>query len=117
MKIFFRILLIAVILIGIINGGWVLERYLTLNNAAREGARVAVVNEESPEAVREIKAVVKENAEGIIILDEDIEVDYAPVIGGQTTVTVSGYIMLPASMQPLPEYIRLRASAAMRQER
>ena len=117
MKIFFRILLVAVILIGIINGGWVLERYLTLNNAAREGARFAVANEESPESVREIKAVVKEHAEGIILIDDDIEIDYAPDIGGQTTVTASGFVMLPASMQPLPEHIRLRASAAMRQER
>ena len=117
MKFIFRIIILAVIVIALVNGGWILKSYLTLNNAAREGVRVAVVNEESVAAVNEVKSVVKEHAGDIFLFDDDIEVNYAQIIGGQTEVTVSGDIKLPASFQPLPEYIELSASAAMRQEK
>ena len=61
--------------------------------------------------------MVKEHAEDIFLFDEDIEVIYAPIIGGQTMVTVEGDIKLPASFEPLPEHVRLNASAVMRQEK
>jgi len=117
LKIFFRIIILALLVIAIINGGWILERYLTLNSAAKEGVRVAVVNEESAASVKEVKTVVKQHAGDIFIFDNDIEVNYAPNIGGQTIVIVSGDIKLPVSFQPLPEYVRLTASSVMRQEK
>ena len=116
-KFIFRIIILALIVIALVNGGWILKSYLTLNNAARQGVQVAVVNEESLAAVSEVKSVVKEHAGDIFLFDDDIEVNYAPIIGGQTEVTVSGDIKLPASFHPLPEYIELSASAAMRQEK
>ena len=117
MKFIFRIIILAIIVLALVNGGWILRSYLTLNNAAREGVQVAVVNEESAAAVNEVRNVVKEHAGEIFLFDDDIEVEYAPITGGQTTVTVEGDIKLPASFQPLPDNVRLTASAAMRQEK
>ena len=112
-----RILILALIVILLVNGGWVLNSYLTLSSAAREGVRVAVVNEESVSTVDEVRKVVRNHAGDIFIFEDDIEVEFAPVVGGQTMVTVEGDIKLPASFPPLPEHVRLATSSAMRQEK
>ena len=117
MKFIFRIIILALIVVLLVNGGWVLNSYLTLSSAAREGVRVAVANEESALTVDEVRKVVRDNAGDIFIFEDDIVVEFAPVVGGQTTVTVEGDIKLPASTQPFPKHVRLRASAAMRQEK
>jgi len=116
-KFLFKTAIIVLLVVGIINGGWVLKGYLDLSSAAREGVMVAVANEESPAVISEIKDIVKEHAGDINLSDEDIEINYAPVIGGETNVSVSGDLDLLVSFPPLPESFRLSSKAAMRQEK
>jgi len=103
--------------IGIINLGWVLNGYLTLNNAARTGVTIAVKSRDKPAALDEIKEAVKDHAGNFTFADDAIEVNFADEIGGETEVTATGELDLPVSFSPLPESVTLQGSAAMPQEK
>ena len=111
------IVVLAALVLGIVNLGWIVNGYITINSAAREGARVAVVNEESPAVLTEIRETVKDNAGAVQVKDEDIEIKYAQEVGGQTEVTASGELDLLVSFSPLPKSVNLQGSTALRQTR
>jgi len=111
------IVVLAALILGIVNLAWIVNGYITINGAAREGARVAVVNNESPAVITEINETVKANAGAVQVRDEDIEINYAQEVGGQTEVTASGELDLLISFSPLPKSVSLQGSAVLRQTR
>ena len=108
------ILLLLVFLFGIIEFGWIFNGYITLEAAAKEGARLAVVDASNPEII----AAVKKHAFTFQLQNEEILIAKGHKRGVETTVTVRGQLPLltgffPFINNPFP----LEAIASMIQER
>ncbi len=114
-RLFLLVVIILALAFGIINGGWILNGYITLNGAVREGVQIAASSEESSEVAGEIRAVVRDHAAHFRIADEDIEVYFASDIGALNEVIATGELELLISFSPLPDSVTLTASSTMRQ--
>jgi len=100
---------------GLVNIGLILNGYLTLNVAAKEGARLAIVSDRSPASIEVVKEVVINYADDFKLEDDDIVINFAGEIGGQTQVTVTGDVDLLYSFPPFPESVSINGNAVMRQ--
>jgi Flp pilus assembly protein TadG len=81
--------LLAMLLFGIIQFGVVFNNYVTLTDAARAGARKAVVSRHLSGRVTVTKAAVKSSASGLDLNDDQITVNSAWTPGSDVTVSVS----------------------------
>lgn len=100
------------LIFGIIEFGWIFYGYITLTGAAREGARMAVVGDETSNIEDEIIALARmfdENKLGMTITP-------GTKYGEEAIVTVNGELDLLISFPPFPTTIYLTASATMHQE-
>jgi Flp pilus assembly protein TadG len=117
--------LVLLLLFALVEFGVLFGRWLVVNNAAREGAREAVLfrpNCDPSAAETEVLATVQSYASsmGLSIPDSDINVD-GVCAGPGSTSTVN--VTLPFTFQVLPgiapsisSTINLPASSAMRNE-
>jgi len=103
---------LLLLIFGIINFGWVFHGYITLTGAAREGARLAIVGEDTSTITDAIERHARIFGDNLDIEDIDI----APEQRGETRVVVSGDLNLLVNFFPFPESIFLSATATMRQE-
>ncbi len=117
--------LLLMILFGIMEFGVVFGRWQTVTNAAREGARTAVVFriDCDVDAVRiEVKDVVKNYASGIGITLTDTDITVAGVCGAKNTsssVNVSvpyTFTILPGFAPSVNPTIDLVGNSVMRNE-
>ena len=107
--------ILITLVMGIIEFGWIFNGYITLTGAAREGARLAVINEEE-QLIR--KAVIDHAtifSEQNLIITFDPELDNTSP-GNETKVTVSGQLPLIIGFFPIDNPFSLTAEANMRQE-
>ena len=109
-------LLLLALIFGIIEFGWILNGYITLTFAVREGARLAVVSDVSDE--NEIKDLVVAYASTFDIERSDVSVSWASENVKDTTVSVvQGKLPLIVGFFPfIDNPFRLSAEASMRQE-
>ena len=110
-------LVIFILVYGVVNLGWILNGFITINSAAREGVKIAVANEASEAVEGEIKQAVRDNADFIDFREGSIEIDFAEEVGNEAAVTATGRVMLPISFWILPEAVSLQGSASMRREK
>lgn len=117
--------LLLMILFGVIEFGVVFGKWQTVTNAAREGARKAVVfrtNCDATAVESEVKAVVKNYTAGIGITLQDSDIDVQGACGSKdTSSTVS--VTLPYTFSVLPGFaasvnptITLVGNSVMRNE-
>jgi len=64
--------ILLLVLLGIIEFGWLISRTYTVGNATREGARYAALGKTSTET----KTRVRQNATSVAIVDADIALEY-----------------------------------------
>ncbi len=80
--------ILLLLLCGILDFGWLFYNQLSLNNAAREGARYAVVNTENADRDNLIHAHIISETTHVFTDDVDITVTYSnatnPLIGDVT---------------------------------
>lgn len=109
-------LLLLALIFGIIEFAWILNGYITLTFAVREGARLAVVSDISDE--NEIKDLVVAYAGTFDIERSDVSVVWASGNQKETTVRVAqGELPLLVGFFPfIANPFNLSAEASMRQE-
>lgn len=79
---------LVILLLGIIEFGWVLNGYITITGAAREGARAAIVGEDHEEAVnRHVESLPSLNV-------ETPQVSGGNQVGDELTVSLEGDLPL-----------------------
>ena len=98
---------------GIIEFGWILNGYITLTTAVREGARMAIVSDVKDEA--KIKDLVIGYAATFQLAPSDVHIDWADANKNETTVRVEQG-ELPLLVGFLGKSVRLTAAADMWQE-
>ena len=103
---------LLLLVFGIIEFSWVFNGWITLTAAAREGVRLAIVNE-SPANIRQ--AVIT-HARTFDLEPGDINIVWADSRGKATTVTVNGDLPLLTGILPLTNPYSISASASMRHE-
>lgn len=117
--------LLLMLLFAIVELGLMFERWLTLNNAVREGAREAVLfrtpcNAGTVEAQARSKVVTYAQSGGISLALNDVEVkDACTGSGNATTVSATydfKFQVLPGFADGFGADIPLAASATMRNE-
>ena len=99
---------------GIIEFGWLFNGWITLNAAAREGVRLAVVEHKGNET--EIKNTVKSHAPTFNLDNDNIVVTFGVMPEYKTSVKVNGNLVMPLGFffsSPYP----LEVEAHMRHER
>ena len=110
-------LLLFTLIFGIIEFGWIFNGYITLEAAAKEGARLAIVGASDTD----IKKAVKDHAMTFNFVDSEEEEGIAISIGGrrgdETTVTVKGQLPLLVGFFGITNPYPLEATAIMTQER
>lgn len=84
---------LVILVLGIIEFGWVLNGYITITGAAREGARAAIVDEDYDKAVKEhIKSLPELKLdEGSPSISEETK---GAGVGDKLTVKVEGSLPL-----------------------
>ena len=85
--------ILVILLLGIIEFGWVLNGYITITGAAREGARVAIVGGDYDD----VKDAVDRHIESLpsLSLEEDSpDISEATDVGDELTVTLKGSLPL-----------------------
>jgi Flp pilus assembly protein TadG len=102
--------ILMLLVLGMIEFGWILNGQITVTNAARAGARAAAIDSTTA------SAVVTSALDGSAVILREISVDPT---GDTCKVTVNGEItpiigFLPASLVPDP--YPLTAKAVMRKE-
>lgn len=117
--------LLLMLLFAIAEFGLLLTKWQTLTNAAREGAREAVVfrtNCDSGTVESEVRTTVKDYAAagGVVLTDADIAVAGAcGAVNTDTSVDVDHiytFIVLPGFAASLNPSVTLSSSATMRNE-
>lgn len=105
--------ILLLLLIGIIEFGWLLNGYITITGGAREGARLAVLGKNDSE----IETAVKEHTVDLM-LSGDLRINTSRDIPGEeTVVTVSGDLpLLVGFFNFLGDPFTISADATMRQE-
>jgi Flp pilus assembly protein TadG len=102
--------LLLTLVIGIIEFGWILTGYITITGAAREGARVAVVDGDYVQAVYN-------HTESMPALEVDPPSLSESSFGEKMTVTVTGSLStLVGFFDFLGDTYNFTATASMRQE-
>lgn len=80
--------ILMVLVLGIIQFGFIFFHYISITHAAREGARWAALEQED----HEVREKVKKSAPGLALTDADIDIkpagDRSGLIGEPVTVTV-----------------------------
>jgi Flp pilus assembly protein TadG len=106
--------LFIIILLGIMDYGWVYYVKLTMTNAAREGARVGVTKEDTATAVADGKTATLAymQAAGFSVPADDVTADLTDGI----TLTVNVNINFKPLVGFVPTPPTLSATAAMRWE-
>jgi len=102
------------LLFGIIEFGWLFNGWISLNAAAREGVRLAVVEHQGRE--RDIKDAVKIHAPTFNLHDNDIIVTFGKMPEYKTSVKVNGELVMPFGLFLSSPY-SLEVEATMRHER
>jgi Flp pilus assembly protein TadG len=100
---------LLLLLMGIVEFGWIFNGYITLTGSAREGARLAVVGAEESE----IREAVRNHATAFTLQDADIVINPGVYQGDEAKVTVTGEIDLLIGLIPS---MTLQAEATMRRE-
>ena len=101
---------LLLLIMGIVEFGWLFNGYITLTGAAREGARVAAVNGDYEKAVDDhINALPRLNV-------SSISKSGGAEQGDEITVVVGGEITLLVGLLPLPDPFPLNAEATMRRQ-
>lgn len=101
--------LLMILILGMIEFGWILNGKITLTNAAREGARVAAIYQDDSK----VEAAVKKASEGSGLKE---------VKGIRTTDDDTATVKATANIKPIvglffkEEKVSLTAQAAMRIE-
>lgn len=117
--------LLLLVLFGIIELSVVLGRWQALSNAAREGARLAIVFRtgcDTPAVEAEVQARVEQYAAALGVTAEQLEVDVVGVCGNRdttSTVTVRStytFRVLPGFASGLAPSLELVTSSVMRNE-
>jgi len=110
-------ILFFTLLFGIIEFGWIFNGYITLEAAAKEGARLAIVGASDAD----IKKAVTNHAMTFNFVDseekEGIDVSIGKRRGDETTVTVTGELPLLVGFFPINNPYPLEVTARMTQER
>ena len=99
---------------GIIEFGWLFNGWITLNAAAREGVRLAVVEHQGNKT--EIMDTVKLHAPTFNLQDSDIFVNFGSRPEYKTSVKVTGNLVMPLGFF-FPSPYLLEVEAHMRHER
>lgn len=113
--------ILLLLVLGVIEFGWLLNGKITLNSAAREGARVAVVlNLSDPECKQRVYDTINSTIEssGITVNYDDLEV--APDKNPYTDVN-DMVIKVKGSIKPIiglyvPNTVTMSSMARMRKE-
>jgi Flp pilus assembly protein TadG len=102
---------LLILVVGIIEFGWIFNGYITFTGAVREGARVAVVNGDYVKAVNDhINQLPRLNVSSILKSGGELQ-------GDDITVTVSGSITPLTNFFPfLGSSIPLAVEATMRRQ-
>lgn len=105
--------ILLLLVIGIIEFGWLLNGYITLLGGAREGARQAVLGKND----LEIEAAVEDHTIDLV-LSGDLNVDTTRGIPGEETIViVSGDLpLLIGFFNFLDDPLNITVTATMRQE-
>ena len=109
------VLLLFTLLFGIIEFGWILNGYITLTGAARDGARIAVVRDSSD--LGEIKQVVIDRAATFNLDPGDIGVNFGSFSGDPTIVTVDGELPLAVGFFPINNPFAISVEVSMKHEK
>jgi Flp pilus assembly protein TadG len=113
--------IILALLIGVIEFGWVLNGYITVTGAAREGARVAVVGdvENIDNAVESHLDYYLTKMTGLAITKDigDFGEETSVIVSGNLS-SLTGFIGGSGSIIPFPDIfpVSLSSEAVMRQE-
>lgn len=103
-------LLLFTLIFGIIEFGWIFFGWITLTGAVREGARLAIVNEDR-------NTVIDAVTRHALIMDNLIvDMTRSGVHGTETTVTADGDLPLILGFFFTGRSISLSVEATMRQE-
>jgi len=101
---------LLLLIMGIVEFGWIFNGYITLTGAAREGARVAAVNGNYEKAVDDhINALPRLSV-------SSISKSGGAEQGDEITVVVDGEITLLVGLLPLVDPFPLNAEATMRRQ-
>lgn len=107
--------ILLVLVMGIIEFGYIFNGYIILTGAAREGARVAVVTIDDVE--NEINSKVNRHMEGSYVTGVSTGYTFPEEKGGETIVTVTGNIStLTGFFDFLGSSFTLTGTATMRQQ-
>lgn len=103
---------LLLLIFGIMEFGWIFHGWVTLTAAAREGARLAIVNESEIN----IKGAVTSHAPIFNLAPGDITITWAEGRGKNTTVTIDGELPLLTGFLPIGNPYELSVGASMRHE-
>ena len=105
------------LLFGIIEFGWIFNGYITLEAAAKEGARLAVVGASDEDIKKAVTnhAMTFNNGDGELV--DGIAISIGNRRGDETTVTVTGELPLLVGFFPINNPYPLEVTARMIQER
>lgn len=114
--------ILIILILGMIEFGWILNGYIALTSAAREGARAAIIYESEDDALAVVKEVVDKSAEStsLIIEPEDIDMVFEDrYYGGHIYKTA--VVTVDAKIEPIvgmffSEAVDLSAKAEMKVE-
>jgi Flp pilus assembly protein TadG len=105
------------LILGMIDVCWILNRQIILNNAAREGARAAVVCNNQAEAYSAADTIAKSSLTGAKVNDLEFTDGWnngnAKVILSAPITPIVGFVVIP---NPDTGTVTLTATAVMRRE-
>ena len=112
------IMLLLVFIFGIIEFGWIFNGYITLEAAAKEGARVAIIGASDQEIEAEIEAAVKRQAFTFIDSEDFIDdIVIGTRTGHEASVTVTAKLpLLTGFFFFINNPLEMKATAYMLQE-
>lgn len=106
---------LILLLVGIIEFGMIFNTQLTLQNAAREGARFAAIPSQLSEA--QIEILINNSATTFQLNSSQISITPATRQRGQQVIVTLNYpYQVPVTFGILPETYNLTATAVMMQE-
>lgn len=67
--------ILLILILGMIEFGWILNGKITLTSAAREGARTAIIYESEDDALEVVKEAINKSAESSSLIIEPADID------------------------------------------
>lgn len=109
--------ILMILVLGMIEFGWILNGKITLSNAAREGARFAVVSSEDAEVMSKTEDVVKNSMSGSSLIYVGVNLTGISEGHDSAKITAEAKIKPIVGLFFSDEFVNLSAKAEMRIEK